>query len=107
MQRRLRIALIATAATGALALGAGTAFAASPADSVSDTVGQATDGVSSSAPQLKDATPNPDQLTDQLHQGANLSGNDLPKAPDLGDAAHSVPSVGDAVHAPDLPEVGK
>jgi hypothetical protein len=92
MQRRLRNTLAIAIAGGAVILGAGTAFAASPAD---DVTGSTTDQVGS----VTKNAPSTDGLsTDELSSAT----------PDVGSATDSLPTkdLGKGVKAPGLGGLG-
>jgi hypothetical protein len=115
MQRRLRIALAVTAAAGALALGAGTAFADAPSDGLN---GANTPSLgSSSLPNQSSADPitglgsslgSPTQTSSDAD--SDDADSDDADAPDT-DAATSTPgglmSNGGNVSTPSLTGVGK
>jgi hypothetical protein len=112
MQRRLRIALAVTAAAGALALGAGTAFADAPSDGINgantpDLNSASADPVSG----LGSSLGSPTQTSSTDSEDADSDDADADSdAPDT-DAATSTPgglmSQGGNVSTPSLTGVGK
>jgi hypothetical protein len=111
MQRRLRIALAVTAAAGALALGAGTAFADAPSDGIN---GANTPNLSSASADpvtgLGSSLGSPTQTSSDADSSDADSDDADSDAPDT-DAATSTPgglmSQGGNVSTPSLTGVGK
>ncbi|HEX4361121.1 MAG TPA: hypothetical protein VH141_26545 [Pseudonocardia sp.] len=111
MQRRLRIALAVTAAAGALALGAGTAFADAPSDGIN---GANTPDLSSASADpvsgLGSSLGSPTQTSSDADSSDADSSDADSDAPNT-DAATSTPgglmSQGGNVSTPSLTGVGK
>ena len=111
MQRRLRIALAVTAAAGALALGAGTAFADAPSDGIN---GANTPDLSSASADpvtgLGSSLGSPTQTSSDADSSDADSDDADSDAPDT-DAATSTPGglmgQGANVSTPSLTGVGK
>jgi|SRR5882757_2078247 len=110
MQRRLRIALAVTAAAGALALGAGTAFADAPSDGINgantpDLSSASADPVSGLGSSL--GSPTQTSSTDSDDADSDNADSDAPDT----NAATSTPgglmSQGGNVSTPSLTGVGK